>query len=75
MIPEIVIIKIFNKSGKIEEKHAHARGQFADLTICGEDMAGDDDREILYPVKPIKINCPRCIAIINYCKSIDKEVI
>lgn len=47
----------------------HAHGCFDDHTLCGEDIAGDYDREIKKVAKG-KINCPRCIKIINYCKKI-----
>ena len=46
--------------------HAVMRG---DLTICGEDVAGDDDREIRELEG--KITCPRCIELILFCQRID----
>lgn len=50
-----------------EYNHAPGCGQ-GDYTLCGEDHAGDDDREISYVEG--KITCPNCIRIIKYCKSI-----
>lgn len=48
--------------------------QISDMTICGEDIAGDEDREI-YEGNYKKITCEKCIDLINFCKSIPKSKI
>ncbi len=50
-----------------------AEGPINDLTVCGYTLDGDDKTAGGYIVTSEKINCPQCIQIINYCKSIKKS--
>jgi hypothetical protein len=46
---------------------------YGDLSLCGEDIAGDTDREIIFEGN--KITCHRCIELIKFCKSIKAKYI
>ncbi len=53
----------------------HFRGIFQkDYALCGADLAGDSiDENGYYDESKItdeKVNCPHCIAIVDYCKKI-----
>ena len=69
---KVANIKINYYMGSTPEEYNHCLGcGQADLTLCGEDVAGDNDREIT--IITGKINCPRCIEIISSCKAINQK--
>ncbi len=52
-----------------ERSFVHASNPYYDTTLCGLALEGDIDWESGKKVKD-RINCLRCIEIIEYCKSI-----
>jgi hypothetical protein len=43
-----------------------------DMALCGHDLAGDESLgwTVLGPVIYGRVNCPNCIAIVQYCRKI-----
>ena len=66
-------------AGKIKiteygKTYTHFTGLSSDYTLCG--LSGETDETcciIVLNKSSKKVNCPKCIAIINHCKSIDKS--
>lgn len=55
----------------VENAYVHIDGERNDYTLCGLDIMGDptlciDEAEITNR----KVDCPTCIAIIQFCKKI-----
>lgn len=60
----------------VEDDFIHAQG-ISDYTLCGLGFEGNIDHGAIAHVKKTreKINCPQCIFIINFCKSIKNNEI
>ena len=48
----------------------HATHPFLDYTLCGITIDGDENYAGEWESMNGRINCPRCIEIINHCKRI-----
>ena len=58
-----------------EESYIHANGVLgSDYTLCGCDIYGDETLGWVGGVDTHKkIDCPRCIEVIRYCKKIKRS--
>lgn len=57
-----------------ENNHIHFDYHVNDYTLCGLDTCGDEYLGIGIPVKvKRKVNCPACIAIVEFCHNIKKS--
>ena len=54
-----------------DNKHVHFDTGKNNYTLCGLETGGDDGLSIDIGVKTDrKVNCPDCIAIVKFCRSI-----
>lgn len=53
------------------DTYRHSSHPWMDYTLCGITMDGDEKTAGPYKVKRGRINCPRCIEIIKFCKNIE----
>lgn len=60
-----VIVFVRDELGDV---YKHITHPWMDYTLCGITMDGDEKTAGSYVVKRGRINCPRCIEIIKYCK-------